>query len=198
MPGALGEQRLRIVGIAHQCQHAGETGAASRVIDAIQFMQQFVDIRFVVAMRPGIARGIQAGRAMQGVHAQAGIVAERLTVAPAAAGRVPTFADLVATGEEVALPCDRLILALGFTGPDTRALVDQLGVALDRRGNLTTDARFATSVPGVYACGDAHRGQSLIVWAIAEGREAARHCDADLRGADSVLPARGVDQPFDR
>ena len=111
--------------------------------------------------------------------------------------RLPAITDLVATGEEVELPCDRLILAMGFTGPDTRALTAQLGVILDRRGNLATDARHATSVPGVYACGDARRGQSLIVWAIAEGREAARHCDAFLRGADSVLPARGLDQPFE-
>ncbi len=125
------------------------------------------------------------------------LVGERLTIAPAAAGRVPTVADLIATGEEVALPCDRLILALGFTGPDTRAIVEQLGVAVDRRGNLATDAGYATSVPGVYACGDARRGQSLIVWAIAEGREAARHVDAFVRAGDSVLPARGLDQPFE-
>lgn len=126
------------------------------------------------------------------------LVAERPTVASGVTGAVRSPADLVATGLEVALPCDRLILALGFTGPDTRALTAQLGVALDRRGNLATDAQFATSVPGVYACGDAHRGQSLIVWAITEGREAARACDAFLRGADSVLPARGLDQPFER
>jgi glutamate synthase (NADPH/NADH) small chain len=110
--------------------------------------------------------------------------------------RLPALADLVATGEEVTLPCDRLILALGFTGPDTRALTAQLGVALDARGNLATDATHATSVAGVFACGDARRGQSLIVWAIAEGREAARHCDAYLRASASVLPAVGLDQPF--
>ena len=126
------------------------------------------------------------------------LVAERLTVAPGVTGAIRSPAELIATGDEVAMPCDRLILALGFTGPDTRSITAQLGVALDRRGNLATDAHFATSVPGVYACGDAHRGQSLIVWAIAEGREAARHCDAFLRAADSVLPARGLDQPFDR
>ncbi|HVV82889.1 MAG TPA: glutamate synthase subunit beta [Kofleriaceae bacterium] len=124
------------------------------------------------------------------------LVAERLTVTLAARGRVPTVADLVSTGEEVRLPCDRLILALGFTGPATRALTAQLGVALDARGNVATDASFATSVPGVFACGDAHRGASLIVWAIAEGREAARACDAHLRAAPSVLPSLGVDQPF--
>jgi glutamate synthase (NADPH/NADH) small chain len=109
---------------------------------------------------------------------------------------LPAIAELVATGEEVVLPCDRLILAMGFTGPDTRTLTAQLGVALDPRGNVAADARHATSVPGVFACGDARRGQSLIVWAIAEGREAARHCDAYLRADDSVLPSLGQDAPF--
>ena len=113
-------------------------------------------------------------------------------------GRLASLvAQQVGTGDEITLPCDRVILAMGFTGPDTAAITAQLGVALDRRGNLATDAAHATSVPGVYACGDARRGQSLIVWAIAEGREAARHADAYLRAAPSVLPARGLDQPFD-
>jgi glutamate synthase (NADPH/NADH) small chain len=101
-----------------------------------------------------------------------------------------------APGPAVRLPIDTLILALGFTGPDTTALVDQLGVALDARGNVAIDASYETSVPGVYAAGDTHRGASLIVWAIAEGRELARCLDARLRAAPSVLPARGQDQPF--
>lgn len=100
------------------------------------------------------------------------------------------------TGEQLRLPVDALILALGFIGPDASTLVDQLGVALDPRGNLAVDARFATNVPGVYAAGDAHRGASLIVWAIAEARELARHLDHALRGAPSVIPALGQDQPF--
>ena len=110
--------------------------------------------------------------------------------------RLPAITELVPTGDEVVLRCDRLILAMGFTGPDTHTLTAQLGVALDARGNVATDAQHATSIAGVYACGDARRGQSLIVWAIAEGREAARHCDAFLRGGDSVLPALGIDAPF--
>jgi glutamate synthase (NADPH/NADH) small chain len=101
-----------------------------------------------------------------------------------------------APGAPVRVPIDTLILALGFTGPDTTQLVDQLGVALDARGNVAIDASYETSVPGVYAAGDAHRGASLIVWAIAEGRELARCLDARLRAAPSVLPARGQDQPF--
>ena len=102
----------------------------------------------------------------------------------------------VDTDEEVRMPVDALILALGFTGPDASALVDQLGVASDPRGNLAIDARYMTNVPGVYAAGDAHRGASLIVWAIAEGRELARHVDAALRVAPSIVPVLGQDQPF--
>ncbi len=101
-----------------------------------------------------------------------------------------------APGIEVRMPIEVLILALGFTGPDAGDLVSQLGVELDPRGNIVVDARYATSVPGVYAGGDAHRGASLIVWAIAEGRELARSIDAQLRGAPSLLPVRGQDQPF--
>jgi len=97
---------------------------------------------------------------------------------------------------EIELPADALILALGFTGPDASALVDQLGVTLDARSNIATDARGATGVPGVYCAGDAHRGASLIVWAIAEGREVARAVDAELRGGASCVPARGQDRSF--
>jgi glutamate synthase (NADPH) small chain len=101
-----------------------------------------------------------------------------------------------APGAGVRIPVDALILALGFTGPDAGALAAELGVALDARGNLAVDDRYATSAPGVYCAGDAHRGASLIVWAIAEGRELARHVDAALRQGRSALPARGQDLPF--
>jgi glutamate synthase (NADPH/NADH) small chain len=101
-----------------------------------------------------------------------------------------------APGTGVRIPVDALILALGFTGPDTSALVGELGVALDARGNVAIDDRYATSVPGVYGAGDAHRGASLIVWAIAEGRELACSVDSALRGEPSRLPARGQDLPF--
>jgi glutamate synthase (NADPH/NADH) small chain len=99
-------------------------------------------------------------------------------------------------GSEESFPVDLLILAMGFCGPDASALGDELGIALDRRGNIATDASFATDLPGVFAAGDARRGQSLVVWAIAEGREAARAIDTHLRGRASVLPARGNDCPF--
>jgi glutamate synthase (NADPH/NADH) small chain len=101
-------------------------------------------------------------------------------------------------GLDLQIPVETLILALGFTGPDAAPLVDQLGVAVDPRGNIAVDDRHATSVPGVYCAGDAHRGASLIVWAIAEGRELARHVDRALRREPSSLPARGQDLPFDR
>ncbi|MBA3457335.1 MAG: glutamate synthase subunit beta [Deltaproteobacteria bacterium] len=97
---------------------------------------------------------------------------------------------------EIRLEVDTLILALGFLGPSTAPIVDQLGVTLDPRGNIAVDGRYATSVPGVYCAGDAHRGASLIVWAIAEARELARHLDAELRNGPAWLPALGQDQPF--
>ncbi|MGA3187244.1 MAG: glutamate synthase subunit beta [Bryobacteraceae bacterium] len=76
------------------------------------------------------------------------------------------------TGEEVVLDADLVLLAMGFTGPMRAGLLEETGVKLDARGNIeTTD--YATSVPGVFAAGDARRGQSLVVWAIAEGRKAA-------------------------
>ena len=99
----------------------------------------------------------------------------------------------VDTGTELTLGVDTLILALGFTGAVADDLVAQLGVALDARGNIAVDARYATSVPGVYCAGDARRGASLVVWAIAEGRELARAVDADLRDGVSCVPARGQD-----
>ncbi len=81
------------------------------------------------------------------------------------------------SGAAVRLPCDALILALGFTGPTATPP----GVALDERGNIATDASYATSLPGLYGIGDVHRGASLIVWALAEGRDAAIAVDAALR-----------------
>ncbi len=91
-------------------------------------------------------------------------------------------------GERV--ECDLLIQAMGFTGPDTEALQQQLGVEL--KGH----APFLTNVPGVFVGGDAYRGASLIVWAISDGRELARHVDAFLMGRPSTLPTKGRDLPF--
>jgi glutamate synthase (NADPH/NADH) small chain len=84
-------------------------------------------------------------------------------------------------GSEETIPADLVLLAMGFLGPQQPGFVEQLGVELDGRGNIV-DTDFASSVPGVFACGDARRGQSLIVWAMAEGRQAARTCDRYLQG----------------
>jgi glutamate synthase (NADPH/NADH) small chain len=91
-------------------------------------------------------------------------------------------------GSERELPADHVFLAMGFTGPERGALVDQLEVELDERGNVRRDADYATSVEGVFVAGDAGRGQSLIVWAIAEGRSAAAAVDRFLTGS-TTLPA---------
>jgi glutamate synthase (NADPH/NADH) small chain len=101
------------------------------------------------------------------------------------------------SGGELDLPVDLLILAMGFEGPQVERLRQQLGVELDRSNTVRVDARFATNVDGVFAAGDAKRGASLVVWALAEGREAARAIDAYLSGSGvSVLPTRGSDHPF--
>jgi glutamate synthase (NADPH/NADH) small chain len=84
-------------------------------------------------------------------------------------------------GGDVSIPCDLALLAMGFVGPERAGIVDQLGLALDPRGNVRTDAAGATSVPRVFAAGDVSRGQSLVVWAIADGRRAAAGVDAFLR-----------------
>lgn len=91
-------------------------------------------------------------------------------------------------GTEQVLPAQLVLLAMGFLGPQREGLVEQLGVDLDARGNVARDREFMTSVPGVFVAGDAGRGQSLIVWAIAEGRAAAHGVDAYLRGRASNLP----------
>jgi glutamate synthase (NADPH/NADH) small chain len=91
-------------------------------------------------------------------------------------------------GSEFAIPADLVLLAMGFLGPERGPLVDDLGLKLTDRGNVWRDERWMTNVPGVFTAGDMQRGQSLIVWAIAEGRSAARGVDQYLTG-DSKLPA---------
>jgi glutamate synthase (NADPH/NADH) small chain len=84
-------------------------------------------------------------------------------------------------GTEFTLECDLVLLAMGFTGPVKNGMLEQLGVDLDLRGNVAADAHHMSSVPGVFAAGDMRRGQSLVVWAIAEGRKAAAGIDRFLR-----------------
>jgi glutamate synthase (NADPH/NADH) small chain len=96
------------------------------------------------------------------------------------------FADV--EGSEREIPADLVLFAMGFTGPEQDGIVAQLGVELDERGNIKRDAAYQSTVPGVFVAGDAGRGQSLIVWAIAEGRAAAAGVDTYLRGR-TTLPA---------
>jgi glutamate synthase (NADPH/NADH) small chain len=91
-------------------------------------------------------------------------------------------------GTEREIPAELVLLAMGFTGPEREGLVEQLGVDLDERGNVARDSAYMTSVSGVFVAGDAGRGQSLIVWAIAEGRAAASAVDEYLTGS-TTLPA---------
>ncbi|CAL9393372.1 glutamate synthase subunit beta [Streptomyces atacamensis] len=99
-------------------------------------------------------------------------------------------------GTEKRIPAQLVTLAMGFTGIDrTNGLVEQFGLELDERGNVARDADYATNVDGVYVAGDAGRGQSLIVWAIAEGRSAARAVDRYLTGTSSLpAPIRPTDR----
>src|SRR5690349_2861362 len=92
-------------------------------------------------------------------------------------------------GTEREIPAELVLLAMGFTGPERDGVVEQLGVELDERGNIARDSKYASSVEGVYVAGDAGRGQSLIVWAIAEGRAAAAAVDRFLTGGATTLPA---------
>jgi len=114
-------------------------------------------------------------KALKGVQVEQKIENGRLTFAPVA-------------GTEFELKADLVLLAMGFTGPERPGLVTELGVELNARGNVKRDANWMTNVPGGFVAGDMQRGQSLIVWAIAEGRSAARGVDAFLMGR-SELPA---------
>ncbi|MGH9786741.1 MAG: FAD-dependent oxidoreductase, partial [Terriglobia bacterium] len=89
-------------------------------------------------------------------------------------------------GSDFELDVDLVLLAMGFLYPQRAGLVEQLGVKLDPRGNVAVDESWMTSVPKVFAAGDARRGQSLVVWALAEGRKAARAIDLSLMGATSL------------
>jgi glutamate synthase (NADPH/NADH) small chain len=91
-------------------------------------------------------------------------------------------------GTDFELPCELVLLAMGFVGPERAGLLDQLGVELNERGNVQRDGSWMTSVDGVFVCGDMGRGQSLIVWAIAEGRSCAAAVDQWLVG-ETALPA---------
>jgi len=99
-------------------------------------------------------------------------------------GPPPKFEPI--PGSEFTLDVDLVLLAMGFTGPVKKGLIEQLGCKMDLRGNVSTDDHYQTSVPHVFAAGDLRRGQSLVVWAITEGRKAARAIDLHLMGATEL------------
>ena len=100
-------------------------------------------------------------------------------------------------GTEREIPADLVLFAMGFTGPETNTVVQQLELELDERGNVRRTPTYQTSVPGVFAAGDAGRGQSLIVWAIAEGRAAAAAVDEYLTGSTSLpAPITSTERPL--
>jgi len=107
------------------------------------------------------------------------VTVQQKTGAPAAG-----FAREV--GTETVIPADLVLIAMGFTGPERGGLVSELGVRLTDRGTVWRDDRWMTSVPGVFTAGDMQRGQSLIVWAIATGRSAARGVDVFLTGSSDL------------
>ncbi len=94
-------------------------------------------------------------------------------------GAPPKFEPI--PGTEFTMDADLVLIAMGFIGPARNGMIEQLGVKLDARGNVATDQSYMSSVPGVFAAGDMRRGQSLVVWAIAEGRKAAAGVDHYLR-----------------
>lgn len=96
--------------------------------------------------------------------------------------------EITPVGESLQIPCDLALLAIGFEGVEHMALLDGLDLKLTRRGTVSCGSDWQTDAPGVFVCGDAHRGASLVVWAIAEGRSAAHAVDAYLMG-ESDLPA---------
>jgi glutamate synthase (NADPH/NADH) small chain len=104
-------------------------------------------------------------------------------------GEAPKFQEVPGTEREV--PCDLALLAIGFVHPQHKGMIAELGLDLDERGNVKAGADYQTSVPKVFAAGDMRRGQSLVVWAISEGREAARNVDIFLMG-ETKLEARDV------
>ncbi len=126
------------------------------------------------------------------VGSEGRVTSLRLSEVRFAAGKLE-----VVEGTEREIPADLVLLAMGFVGPEKNGLVTELGVELDQRGNIARGDDFQTSVPGVFVAGDAGRGQSLIVWAIAEGRSAAHGVDVYLQGSSPLpRPIAPTDRPL--
>ncbi len=121
------------------------------------------------------------------------LITTQIEFEPDPNGGRPKIKEVPGTDKE--WPADLVLLALGFTGPEPKGVVDYLGVELDERGNIKTDDQYATNMPGIFAAGDGRRGQSLIVWAISEGREAAHAVDVALMGKSNLPTKGGGDLP---
>ena len=100
-------------------------------------------------------------------------------------GPPPKFEPI--PGTDFTMDVDLVLLAMGFLGPVQNGMIEQLGLQLDSRGNVQTDANYMSSAPGIFAAGDMRRGQSLVVWAIAEGRKAAQGIDLYLMGETKLV-----------
>ncbi len=112
-------------------------------------------------------------------------------------GQPPKFEPI--TGSEFTLDVDLVLIAMGFSGPVRTGMIEQLGVALDGRGNVAADENYMCSVPGVFAAGDTRRGQSLVVWAISEGRKAAEGVHRYLQASANeklAAPLSGLLRPI--
>jgi glutamate synthase (NADPH/NADH) small chain len=129
---------------------------------------------FSVTTKELVDDGTGAVRALRGCEVHLEVVDGR-----------PTFVDVAGTDFE--LPCELVLLALGFVGPERGPLLEGLGVEVDARGNVARDGDWRTNVGNVFCCGDMGRGQSLIVWAIAEGRSCAAAVDRHLMGS-TLMP----------
>jgi len=100
----------------------------------------------------------------------------------------PKFTEI--PGSEFEMPADLVLLAMGFLHHEHKTMLEELGVQCDERGNVKCDTHYQTTTEGIFAAGDMRRGQSLVVWAISEGRECARHVDEFLTGMSSRLAAK--------
>jgi glutamate synthase (NADPH/NADH) small chain len=110
------------------------------------------------------------------------------------AGGRPTYQEV--PGTEKVWPAQLVLLAMGFLGPEKNGMIEQLGIELDPRGNVKCNDEYMASVPGIFAAGDMRRGQSLVVWAIHEGREAARAVDKFLMGFTHLPGVNAGDYPW--
>jgi glutamate synthase (NADPH/NADH) small chain len=105
-------------------------------------------------------------------------------------GPPPKFEPI--PGSEFTMEADLVLLAMGFLGPVKNGMLEQLRVAIDPRGNVATNGNYMSSVPGIFAAGDMRRGQSLVVWAISEGRKAAEWVDRYLREQSTASLANSL------